>query len=146
MTKNRLPVVIKILVVNKKVSIGHGRSSRPENLPIIEVVLDIPEKERICSTCNLAYQEFGEPDVSEFLELEVRGYKKEVIRKKYKTCKCHGRPEIVTAPPAIRLFPKTTYGVSIWSKFLTDKYIFSIPTVRSCKALKPFLGAIPLEQ
>lgn len=126
----------------QKGSVGHGRSSRPENLPIVEVVIDIPEEKRICTTCNLAYQEFGEPEVSEILEIEVCAYKKKIIRKKYKTCKCHGRPEIVTAPPANKLFPKTKYGISIWAKFLIDKYIFSIPTARTCKSLKPYLGHI----
>ena len=126
----------------QKGSVGHGRSSRPENLPIVEVVLDIPEKERTCTTCNLAYQKFGEPEVSEILEIAVCAYKKKIIRKKYKTCKCHGRPEIVTAPPANKLFPKTSYGVSIWAEFLIDKYIFSIPTARTCKGLKRYTKSI----
>lgn len=121
---------------------GHGRTLRPETLKVKDEVLEIPEKERTCSTCHLVYPEFGKPEVSEILEIEVQAYKRVIFRSKVITCKCNGHSKILTAPPANRLFPKTIYGVSIWHKFITNKHILSMPTERTCKELKPFLGKI----
>jgi transposase len=121
---------------------GHGRTLRPEKLKVKDEVLEIPEKERTCSTCHLVYPEFGKPEVSELLEIEVHAYKRSISRPKFKTCDCNGHSKIITALPANRLFPKTIYGVSIWHKFIINKYILSMPTERTCKELKPFLGKI----
>lgn len=121
---------------------GHGRTLRSEKLKVKEEVLGIPEKERTCSTCHLVYPEFGKAEVSEILEIEVRAYKRSISRPKFKTCNCNGHSKILTAPPANRLFPKTIYGISIWHKFIINKHILSMPTERTCKELKPFLGKI----
>ena len=119
---------------------GHGRTALPKDLPTVEEILTIPEKERTCSTCHQVFPEFGKPEVSEILEVEVKGYKRKIIRPKYKTCNCGGHSKIITAPPAKRLIPKSSLGVSVISKFISNKYVLSMPIERTCKELASFIG------
>jgi len=121
---------------------GHGRTKRPECLEERAESLELPLDDRTCSTCHLEYPEFGKPEVSEILEIEVKAYKRVISRPKYKTCTCEGHSKIITAPPANRLFPKTIYGVSIWHKFIINKYLFSVPNERTAKELKSLVGKI----
>jgi len=125
----------------QKDSKGHGRTARPQ-MPVQEEVIDVAEKNRICPCCNELFKEIFEPEESEIYEIEVSAYKRKIIRKKYKHCNCNGKGKIISAPPADRLFSKTIYGVSIWAKFLTNKFILSVPIERTCKELLPYLGPI----
>jgi transposase len=51
---------------------------------------------------------------------------------------------LITAPPAPRLIPKSSLGVSVWVEVLLQKYQYAIPTNRLCTDLKT-LGA-PISQ
>src|SRR5918994_7960333 len=45
-------------------------------------------------------------------------------------------PGIVTAAPAPRVIPKSPLGVSVWTRVLLDKYLYSRPTHRLCQELE----------
>jgi transposase len=42
----------------------------------------------------------------------------------------------VTAPPAPRLIAKSSFGVSVWTEVVLDKYLYGRPTSRLCQALQ----------
>jgi len=51
---------------------------------------------------------------------------------------------MVTAPPAPRLIPKSSLGVSVWTMVLLDKYLYGRPTHRFCEELRQY--GLPLAQ
>jgi len=123
---------------------GHGNRNKPIELPVIEEFIELPLHEQMCTDCRNFFQELNNSEESEITEIEIKGYTRKIKRKKYKTCSCNGTPKIITAPVAHRLFPKTQYGVSIWHKFLSNKFIFSIPITRTAKELSSVIGNVPL--
>ncbi len=109
---------------------GHGRRDH-SHLKSVEEINDIPQDDRYCPCCGELYHEFGAPDESEIIEIEVEAYTRRIKNKKYKkTCACPGQPGILTAPPAPRLIPKTDIGVSVWANVLLGKFQFMEPTSR----------------
>jgi transposase len=78
-------------------------------------------------------------------EITVAAHTRLVKRHKYRReCDCPDVPKLLTAPPAPRLIPKSSIGVSVWVEVLLQKYLYSIPTNRLCAHLKT-LGA-PIAQ
>lgn len=112
---------------------GHGRTPRP-NLTVVEEVKDVPPEEKCCSVCGCARSEFFKTDDSEIIEVQVSAYTRRIKRKQYKPCQCERDkfPGIITAPPAARLFPKCSVGISVWVEVLLNKFLFSTPTNRLC--------------
>ncbi|MGH7441351.1 MAG: IS66 family transposase, partial [bacterium] len=73
----------------------------------------------------------GGTEDSTILEVEVRAYRRVIRRRRYRpTCGCGVHPGVVTAPPAPRLIPRSSLGVSVWVTILLDKYLFYRPTYR----------------
>ncbi|MFZ4701567.1 MAG: IS66 family transposase [Candidatus Methylumidiphilus sp.] len=119
---------------------GHGRTPRPR-LPVIEESRDLPPDEQSCPHCNEAFDPFPGTEDSEIIEISVKAYVRKIKRVRYKKrCKCPGVPGLITAPPAPRLIPKSSLGVSIWVEVLLGKFLRCIPTNRLCADLKS-LGA-----
>jgi transposase len=119
---------------------GHGRTPRP-HLPVIEELRVLPQDERVCPHCNEAYNQLPMTKDSEIIEVSVKAYKRKVKRQCYeKGCKCPNIPGLITAPPAPRLIPKSSLGVSIWVEALLGKFLRCVPTNRLCADLKS-LGA-----
>ena len=86
---------------------GHGRKI-PANLPVKEVVIDLPEDEKICP-CGKPLEEIRSEEVSWEVGVEKKYYLKKTIRKRYKkTCDCD--IPLVTAPLPGKLIP-TQQGV-----------------------------------
>jgi transposase len=52
-----------------------------------------------------------------------------------KGCQCPQVSGIITAPPALRLIPKSPLGVSVWTMVLLDKYLYGRPPYRLCEQL-----------
>ena len=107
---------------------GHGRTKRP----------DIPEKEEsasfsedpICPNCGTPYLP-DESKEAEIFEVEVKAYKRKIIRDCIKKgCSCKGVPNTITAPMPPTVIPKSPYGNSIWEAVLLTKYNYSQPTNR----------------
>ena len=107
---------------------GHGRTTRP----------DLPEKKEsvnfsedpICPNCGKPYLP-DESKESEIFEVEVKAYKRKIIRACMKKgCSCKGVPNTITAPMPPTVIPKSPYGISIWEAVLLTKYNYSQPTNR----------------
>jgi len=103
---------------------GHGRGPIPEHVPREEIVLDVPEVERCCSSCEGPLQFMGE-DVTERVhvkpaELVVHRYR----RPKY-AC-THGH-EIKSAalPPGV--IDGGKYEASVYAYVAVAKYCDHVP-------------------
>jgi transposase len=114
---------------------GHGRQAN-QDLPIKEEFIDLPEAKRCCKKCQLPYEEFPGTEDSEIIEIDVRAYKRQIKRKRYRSCCLCDTPKIITAPPAARLIPKGKIGVSMWVQILLDKFEYYRPTHRFLNSLK----------
>ncbi len=110
---------------------GHGRTKRP-NLPVVEEVHELPPEDKCCSVCGCARPEFFKTDDSEIVEVHVGAYIRKIKRKQYIPCLCERDKYsgIIAAPPATRLIPKSSLGISVWVEVLLGKFIFSTPTNR----------------
>ena len=100
---------------------GHGRTPRP-SLPENEERHDPPASERVCPCCGEPYVANGE-HVSSVHEIEVKAHTRKIVRGRWRRgCQCPSSPQEVTAPPALRLFPRTPYGISVWERVLYERY------------------------
>ncbi len=107
---------------------GHGHTERPD-LPRIEEPVTFPEVPK-CSICGTAYTSDGQKE-SESIEVEVKAYTRVIKRSCMKKgCNCAGVPKIVTAPMPPKLFPRSSYGISIWENVLLNKFHYCQPTNR----------------
>lgn len=123
---------------------GHGRTARP-HLPVIEEWHALPPDQHICPQCAKPYVGISKTEDSEIIEINVGAHVRRIKRRCYKKgCDCPHVPTLMTAPPAPRLIPKSSLGVSVWVEVLLQKYQYAIPTNRLCIDLKT-LGA-PISQ
>jgi transposase len=115
---------------------GHGRTQRPD-LPVIEEFHELPDTH--CTQCGLQYSAFPGAEKSEIVEIEVKAYRRKVLRKRYiKSCSClpvKDSPQIIVAPPAPRIIPKSPYGISIWVHILLAKFLYAQPLHRVLREL-----------
>jgi transposase len=123
---------------------GHGRTPRP-HLPVIEELRVLPSDEQACPLCKASFDPFPGTEDSEVIEIDVKAYVRKIKRQRYKkTCQCPDVPGLITAPPAPRLIPKSSLGVSVWVEALLGKYLYATPTHRLCADLKTLGASIAL--
>jgi len=112
-------------------SLGHGRTQRPD-LPVIEEHHELQDAH--CTHCGLQYSAFPGAEESEIVEVEVKAYRRKIFRKRYiKSCSCLSskeNPQIIVAPPAPKIIPKSPYGISIWVYILLAKFLYAQPLHR----------------
>jgi len=114
---------------------GHNKRKYDELLEKPELY-DLDEGEKLCAICGRPFYEISTTDDSAILEVEVKGYKRKIKRKKYaKKCKCDEGKKIITAPGPDKLIPGSRIGISIWVCILLRKYRFQIPVARILKNL-----------
>ena len=100
---------------------GHGRTRRP-SLSEKEERHDPPPEERVCPCCGEAYVANGVHE-SSLIEIQVKAHTRTIKRGRWRRgCQCPSAPREVTAPPALRLFPRTPYGISVWACVLYERY------------------------
>jgi transposase len=119
-------------------SVGHGR--RDYNLlPTTIEEISLPKKEACCRCCGLPYQELQSYETSEILEvIHVQAHRRVIHRKRYKRkcrCKQNPDPQILLAPIADRLIPKSKLGISVWALLLVNKYEYQHPLYRTLEQL-----------
>lgn len=115
---------------------GHGRSDRCA-LPVVVEVHDLSEAAKHCPQCGEALTPFPGVEACDVIEVQVQAHIRRIQRPRYQTtCGCAQLPGIVTAPPAPRVIPKSPLGVSVWTRVLLDKYLYSRPTYRLCQELE----------
>jgi len=107
---------------------GHGRTVRP-HLPEVDEPICLPDIPK-CSKCGIDYA-LDESKESEIIEVEVKAYKRKIIRSCFrKGCSCSGVPSTVIAPMPYKLIARSPYGISIWEAVLLNKFHYSQPTNR----------------
>jgi len=98
---------------------GHGRTPRP-GLGEKQERHDPPKDARTCSCCGKPYVANGERSTS-LIEVEVKAHIRRIVRPRWRRgCDCASSPLEVTAPPPVRLFDNTPYGISVWTRFLFE--------------------------
>ena len=108
---------------------GHGRTLRPGLEERVEEH-NPPEEARLCAGCGKRYAAVG-AEQSALVEIEVKAHRRVIRRGRWRrTCDCASSPVEVTAPPVPRLFPNTSYGVSVWSRVLYERYACLRPVQR----------------
>ncbi len=124
----------------RKGSKGHGRR-RHRELPGQEEFSDLHPDDQVCRCCGLPRRQLASTEDSEVVEVEVRAHRRVIRRRRYEqTCSCPSEPRIIAAPPAPKLIPKGSYGISFWVLVLLDKFLFQRPTFRLLTDLKLTVG------
>lgn len=115
---------------------GHGRRDY-SGLPTTEETVSL--EPACCPCCNLPYQELHGFETSEILEvIHVQAHRRLINRKRYKRncrCKDNPAPQILLAPTADRLIPKSKLGISVWALLLVNKYEYQRPLYRTLEQL-----------
>jgi len=116
-----------------------GRKKLPENLPRVEVIHDLDEKEKVCG-CGCELSRIGE-DISE--KLDIVPAKIQVIRNirpKYSCRKCEGLeddgPSVKIAPVPVQIIPKGLATAGLLAYVLTAKFVDALPFYRQEKQFK----------
>ena len=100
------------------------------HLPVVEEIRELPKDQRVCNRCGAEFARNDTED-SEQIEIDVRASRRRIRRQRYRrTCDCPAGPRTVTAPPAPKLIPKGSLGVSVWVEILLDKFASHRPTER----------------
>ena len=108
---------------------GHGRTRRPGLEERVEEH-NPPEEARTCGGCGKPYAAVG-AERSALAEIEVKAHRRVISRPRWRrTCGCAASPAEVSAPPVPRLFPNTSYGTSVWSRVLYERYACLRPLKR----------------
>jgi transposase len=107
---------------------GRGRKI-PNEMPVIDEIIDIPDEEKFCPICGLPYKEIGTEEISREICVEKIYYIKVIKRKKYKkTCNCPH--PIIIAPLPNKIIPKGKFSLDFWVEVLVNKYKNHMPVER----------------
>lgn len=105
---------------------GHGRTARPA-LETHEERHDPPAHTRRCAYCAKPYVANGER-VSQLIEITVKAHVRRIVRRRWRVgCECDGSPGEVLAPAPPRLFAGTAFGISVWVRYLHERYAHHRP-------------------
>ena len=116
------------------------RQPLPKNIPREEVILDIPDDEKVCK-CGTTLVKIGE-EVSEKLDIIPAQVKViRYVRPKWACNHCEGsgdenHPAVRIAPPAKELLPKGIATAGLVSHIITSKYCDALPLYRQEKIFK----------
>jgi len=114
--------------------VGHHGNGRiiPDDLPIVDVVIDPEESDLICKKCGkVAGIKSGLECDSYQVAVKKQYYLKKIIRRTYaSTCTCGIQSPLITAPPMTQIIPKGKYSDDIWVDFLICKYMNHSPIDR----------------
>jgi len=117
----------------QKGSPGHGRTPR-HDLPVVAEQRDLAPEDKVCLVCGKAYHPLARTEDSTIIEVQVKAHLRLIQRKRYaRSCACADALPILTAPPAARLIPKGSVGVSVWTQVLLSKFLFSRATYNLCR-------------
>jgi transposase len=124
----------RITRTERKERVDGGRKPLPANLPRREIVIDLPDCEKVCSSCGKTLVRIGE-DVSERLCIEpVKFFVEKTIRPAYGCgCGCGG---VHSASPPARILPKSIASPSLLSQILASKFCDALPFYRQANILE----------
>ena len=122
----RAPEAVQIPAHERK---KRGRKPLSADLPRVEIVHDVPESEKVCTTCEgVPLKKIGE-ESSEQLDYQpakVRVLKH--IRPKYACPCCHAGVKI--APVPVSIFPKSLATPALLAHIATAKFVDHLPLYR----------------
>lgn len=120
--------------------LGHKGAGRkiPKNLPVVEVVHEIPEAEKVCTECGEPYCDIPMTENSSEVDIEVRIIRRDHRRRKaVRTCQCHV-PKIITAAKPAQVIPKSKFSNGFWAYALVLKFFYQIPLNRQAAMWEMF--------
>ena len=116
---------------------GHGRTPRAPDLQVVEETLPFDPSAHLCPNCHLPpIPNPALDEVSEIKEVKVNAYVRRIRRPAFVPgCRCDKLPAILLPPPAPRVFPRASGGVSFWVEILVTKVHSGLPTHRRLRDL-----------
>jgi len=134
--KDDLPERVTIEAHSRK---KRSRRKLPEELPRVEVVLDINEDEKVCG-CGCELSHMGQ-DTSEKLEIiPAKVFVIRYIRKKYACKNCEGveddGPTVKIAPVPPQIIPKGMASPGLLAHIIVSKFEDALPFYRQEKILQ----------
>lgn len=140
--ENSTPTVaseIKLRLTEVKAHIrkesGHGKKPWSTHLPRLDDVLDLPDEELGCRTCNQLMQVIGE-DRTEILErVKSPFFIRVLIRPKY-ACKYHPEAGVRQHRATGRFIDKGSVGDTLVTSVVLGKYVQHLPLTRQEKDFK----------
>ncbi|MDC3956940.1 IS66 family transposase [Polyangium jinanense] len=113
---------------------GHGPKAQP-SLPIVEVVHELDEADKVCNSCGGALEVWeGQFEESEEVDVAPRRFElKKHKRQKYR-CRCGGCVE--TAPAPMKLFEGARYSIDFAVEVATEKYCDHAPLERQVRKMR----------
>lgn len=109
---------------------GFGRKIRSE-LPVEEVVHDVPSTEKHCARCGCELEQMPFTEDSEEIHYSYKVVRIRHKRRKYRrTCSCNNEPSIVTAVAPGKLIPKGLFSTEFWTHVLLEKFWLQRPLSR----------------
>jgi transposase len=113
---------------------GHGPRVQP-SLPILDVVHELHEDDRVCSLCGGQLTEMaGQTEDSEEITVVERHFTiLKHKRRKYR-CACNGCVE--TAPGPVKLQPGSRYSTAFAVEVAVNKYLDHLPLERQARIMR----------
>jgi len=113
---------------------GHGPRSQPD-LPLQEVLHDLPETERKCDACGGTVEEWaGQFEDSEEITVVERQFVLVKHRRKKYRCSCNGC--VLTAPAPPKLKAGSRYSVPFAVEVAASKYLDHMPLERQVRMMR----------
>lgn len=113
-----------------------GRKPLPENLPRVEVLVDIPEEQKLCG-CGTPKSVIGEETAERLDIIPATIQVVREVRPKYACRNCEGvqdeGPTVLVAPPTPHIIPKGMATAGLLAFVLTGKFEDALPFYRQCK-------------
>jgi transposase len=115
-----------------------GRKALPEDLPRVEVIHDLPEKEKQCACCGKTLPEIGKEATEELAIIPEQVKVIRHVRLKYGPCGCEESqteeaPEVKIAPAPARMIPHGIVSPSLLAYSITGKFNDGLPFYRQSK-------------
>jgi len=117
---------------------GHGRKI-PDNLPVEEEIIDLPDDKKRCEICGKPLEDTGMYEESSEISVKKIYFVKKRKRKIYKkTCNCDKSPTFIKAPLPPKLIPKGKFSIEFWVELLINKYKNHMPVERQISDMKSY--------
>ena len=107
-----------------------GRKPLPADLPVQEVIVDIPEIDKTCA-CGCQKARIGEETADKLEFTPARAHITRIVRPKYACRSCEGtesdEPTVSIAPVPEQIIPKSFATASLLAYIITSKFVDALP-------------------